>query len=72
MAKRKPVKPVRRLYRSRTTQMIGGVAGGVAEYFNIDPTLVRFAFVALLFSSGFMLFILYLIAWIIIPLPPRK
>ena len=33
----------RRLYRSRTEKMIAGVCGGIAEYFNIDPTIVRLA-----------------------------
>ena len=43
---------MRRLYRSRDERMVAGVAGGIAEYFNIDPTLVRLAFVALTLVGG--------------------
>jgi len=56
----------KRLYRSSTNYMLAGVCGGIAEYFNIDPTLVRLAWV--LFSvvggSGILA---YIIASIIIP-----
>ena len=56
---------IKRLYRSRTDRMIGGVCGGIAEYFNVDPTLVRLAGVILLFAGiGVPA---YLIAWIIVP-----
>ena len=37
---------MKRLYRSEKNRMIAGVCGGIAEYFNIDPTLVRLGFVA--------------------------
>ncbi|MDD2202426.1 MAG: PspC domain-containing protein, partial [Firmicutes bacterium] len=36
---------VKRLYRSRTNSMIGGVCGGIAEYLEVDPTIVRLGFV---------------------------
>lgn len=49
--------------------MVAGVCGGIAEYFNIDPTLVRLAFVLLIFANGIGL-LLYIIAAIIIPLNP--
>ena len=49
--------------------MIAGVCGGIAEYFNIDPTLVRLAFVVLLFANGIGLLV-YIIAAIVIPLNP--
>jgi phage shock protein PspC (stress-responsive transcriptional regulator) len=58
----------KRLYRSCKDVMLGGVAGGVAEYFDVDPTLVRLV-MALVLISGFG-FIAYLLAWIIIPLDP--
>jgi phage shock protein C len=63
-----PEKPVRRLTRSGTDKMIGGVCGGIAEYFNVDATLVRVITVvlALFFGGGF---IAYLLAWIIMPKP---
>lgn len=58
---------MRRLYRSNKERMISGVLGGIAEYFNIDPTLVRLLFVAGLFFSAGSLTLLYLIAIFVIP-----
>ena len=61
---------VKKLYRSRTERMIGGVCGGLGKYFDIDPTLVRLAFVlALLLLNGGL--ILYLILWIVVPEEPQ-
>ena len=56
----------KKLYKSTTNRMLFGVCGGIAEYFNIDPTVVRVAWVlaALFFGSGI---IAYIIAAIIIP-----
>ena len=61
----------KKLYRSRQDQIIGGVCGGIAEYFGIDATLVRLAFVlfALIEGAGV---IAYIIAWIIVPERPRE
>ena len=57
-----------RLYRSGRDAMIGGVCGGLGEYFNVDPTLVRLAFVLLAFATGFFpALMLYLILWIVVP-----
>ena len=42
----------KRLYRSRKNRMICGVCGGIAKYFNIDPTLVRLAFVLISMGAG--------------------
>lgn len=56
----------KRLYRSQEDRMIGGVCGGVAEYFNVDSTLIRLAFLLVLIARGAGL-LAYLIAWIIIP-----
>jgi phage shock protein C len=42
----------KRLYRSRLDKMIGGVAGGLAIYFDIDPTIVRVLFVITIFIGG--------------------
>ncbi len=55
-----------RLYRSTSNRMIGGVAGGLGAYVNIDPIFVRLLFILLLFGSDFG-FILYLLLWILIP-----
>ena len=59
----------KRLYRSRTARQLGGVCGGLGEYFNIDPTLVRLAFAVLLLWGGASL-PLYILMWIIIPEAP--
>ncbi len=56
----------KRLYRSVVNRQIGGVCGGLAEYFNIDPTLVRVLFLlGLLFVGG--TFWAYLVLWIVVP-----
>lgn len=61
----------KKLYRSNTTRTIGGVCGGLAEHFNIDPVVVRAAFVlAVLFGGGGVL--IYIILWIVIPEKPIK
>ena len=46
---------------------LGGVCGGIAEYFDIDPTLVRIGYVALTLFTAFCGIILYPILWIIMP-----
>jgi phage shock protein C len=60
---------MKRLYRSDTQKMLGGVCGGLAEYFNIDVTLVRLLWALTLFFGGAGL-LFYIFAWIIIP--PRQ
>ena len=59
-------KEIKRVYRSKKNKMLAGVCGGIAEYFEIDPVLVRLLFVLLLFM-GFVGIIVYLVAWLIIP-----
>lgn len=59
----------KRLYRSQKEKMIAGVAGGIAEYLNIDPVLVRIGFIVTTFAGGFG-FLTYIIAWIVIPEGP--
>jgi phage shock protein C len=60
-------KQEKKLYRSKKERMIGGVCGGIAEYVETDPTLIRLLWVFIaLFSMGAGL-LAYLIAWIIIP-----
>jgi phage shock protein PspC (stress-responsive transcriptional regulator) len=56
----------KRIYRSNTEKVIGGVCGGLGEYFGIDPTWVRVLFVLSLFAEGVGL-LAYLIGWIVIP-----
>jgi phage shock protein C len=63
----------RKLYRSQTQRMIAGVCGGLAEYFNVDATLIRVLFLILTVFGGSGL-VIYLVMWIIVPdarkLPP--
>lgn len=57
------------LQKSRN-RMLSGVLGGIAEYFNVDPTLIRLIFVVVaLLSYGFPLLIAYIIAAFIMPEP---
>lgn len=56
-----------RLMRSRTDHMIAGVCGGLGQYLNIDPTIVRIFFVLLAFGDGIGVLI-YLLLWFILPL----
>jgi phage shock protein C len=56
----------KRLYRSTEHRMIAGVCGGLGEYFDMDPTIVRLIVVATALAAGTGL-LAYLIAWIIIP-----
>ena len=56
----------RRLYRSTTDRRIAGVCGGLAEYLNIDPTVVRILFLVALISGTFGFWV-YLIIWIAAP-----
>ncbi len=57
----------KRLYRSSTDKQLGGVCGGLAEYFEIDPSLVRIGAILCLLLAGTG-FLAYLVAWLVIPL----
>jgi phage shock protein C len=59
----------KRLYRSQRNQQIAGVCSGLAQYFGIDPTVVRLAFVLFALMGGPGL-VLYLIMWLVVPLEP--
>lgn len=56
----------RHLYRSKKEQMVGGVCGGLASYFNIDPTIVRIAIALITLAWGTGL-IVYLVLWALLP-----
>ena len=56
----------RKLYRSRSQRMVAGVCGGLAEYFNVDATLIRVLFLVLAVVGGSGL-VIYLLMWIIVP-----
>lgn len=58
----------KKLYRSNTNKMVAGVCGGIGEYFNVDPTLIRLAWVLLSIPMAmFGGLIAYILAAIIIP-----
>jgi phage shock protein C len=61
-----------RLVRSRTDKRIAGVCGGLADYFDLDPTIVRITWVIVSIVAGAVVFgiVAYLIAWFIIPSAP--
>lgn len=61
----------KKLYRSRTDRVIGGVCAGIAKHFNIDPVLVRFGAILLAFVTKlFPTIIAYLIAVLLVPEEP--
>lgn len=60
----------KRLYKSNLDKMLDGVCGGIAEYFDIDPTLVRLGWV-LFCAMGGSGFLAYIIAAIVIPSNPE-
>ena len=57
---------IRRLRRRTSDRVIGGVAGGLGDYFNVDPLLIRIGFVGLMLFGGAGL-VLYVVAWLLIP-----
>lgn len=56
----------KKLYRSEKDRVLAGVCAGLADYFSVDPIIMRLLFLVLLFA-GVGLFV-YIIAWIFIPL----
>jgi phage shock protein C len=62
----------KKFYRSLGQRMLGGVCGGLAEYFDTDASLVRLIFVGVcLVTAVLPMFLFYLIAWIVVPTEPR-
>ncbi len=60
----------KRLYRSKDDRVVAGVCGGIAEYFDVDPALIRIAALIMVFSGGG--FLAYLVAWLVIPENPAQ
>jgi len=59
---------IKRFVRSSRNRMLGGVCGGIAEYFGIDATVVRLAYVLIsVLSAAFPGILVYIAAWLIIP-----
>jgi phage shock protein C len=69
LAKGGAMDATRKLYRSRTNRQLAGVCGGLAQYFNIDATLIRVLFVVLAVLGGSGL-VIYLVLWIPVPREP--
>ncbi|MBV8718872.1 MAG: PspC domain-containing protein [Chloroflexi bacterium] len=67
-----PPPPPRRLMRSSRERMWAGVAGGMAEYFDLDPSLVRLLWVAATVVTGGLAVPVYILAWIILPRDDRS
>lgn len=61
----------KRLHRSRKA-LIGGVCAGVADYFNVDPLIIRIIMVVFALASGGLLGIAYIALWVALPLEPRE
>jgi len=61
----------KRLYRSRTNRMVSGVCGGLGEFANVDPTIIRLLFAAGSVFSGGTLLVVYLAMIFIVPEAPE-
>lgn len=61
----------KKLYRSRSERMVGGVCGGLAEYTGIDTAIWRVIMLLVALPGGISI-LLYLIMWIVIPLEPKR
>jgi phage shock protein C len=59
--------PARKLTRSRANRQVAGVCGGLAEYFDLDPTVVRVLFIIAGFLTGPGVVMLYIILWAVVP-----
>lgn len=64
---------VKRLFRSRKYNVIGGVCGGLADYFKMDVVLMRLIFaLGMFFTCIFPFFLLYVALWIAAPIEPKE
>lgn len=61
----------RRLYKSPTERVISGVAGGVADYLDADPSIVRVIWALLAIITGGVFLVIYIVMWIVVPFPPE-
>jgi phage shock protein C len=60
----------KKLYRSVVDRKISGICGGLGDYFDIDPTVMRIAFILGFFLTGSLVFWAYLVMWIVVPEAP--
>ena len=65
-------KLVKRLYRSKRDRVFGGVCGGIAQYMEVDPVVVRLVWAIATLASMGVGILAYLIAWIIVPEEPKR
>lgn len=63
-------KGTKRLYRSAKERIFGGVCGGLGDYFDVDPTLIRLLWILFVLAYGIGI-LAYLIAWFIVPRNPK-
>jgi len=63
------MEPTRKLYRSRKNRKIAGVSAGLAEYLNVDPTIIRVLFIVFAVMGGAGALI-YLAMWLLVPEEP--
>jgi phage shock protein PspC (stress-responsive transcriptional regulator) len=61
----------KKLYRSRTNRMVSGVCGGLGEFANVDPTIIRLLFAAGTIFSGGILLLVYLAMIFVVPEAPE-
>jgi phage shock protein C len=64
------VRPAKRLYRSGNDRILGGVCGGIAEFYGLDPTVIRILWILLTLVYGLGI-LLYLALWIVMPRNPN-
>jgi phage shock protein C len=65
------MQPMHRLTRSAHDRVLTGVAGGLGEYFAVDPTIVRLVWVLAAFLTGGVAILIYLAFWLIMPRADR-
>jgi phage shock protein PspC (stress-responsive transcriptional regulator) len=58
---------MKRLYRSKTRRMLGGICGGLGDYLDVDPTVIRLVWVVLTIFTWGIWFLIYVIAWVLVP-----
>ncbi|HTP81120.1 MAG TPA: PspC domain-containing protein [Bacteroidota bacterium] len=64
---------MKRLFRSRKDSRIAGICGGLAEYFDVDPNIVRLVVVVMGLATGIFPFVIgYVVAWWIVPQSPAE
>ncbi|WP_246108440.1 PspC domain-containing protein [Salisediminibacterium halotolerans] len=63
----KGVMRLKRLYKSESDRKIAGICGGLGDYFNIDPTIIRIVFLILIIPANIMMILGYILMMLVIP-----